>query len=80
MEVELARNEGADDEVWALEGLMHGGWLVDTPGDWFEVGNVEDPGIFVAIPAYDVAGVECSETERVRPVRERSRSVASGGD
>src|SRR5690348_9753250 len=37
---------------------MHRRWLVYTPGDRLEVANVEDPWIFVAIPANDITGVE----------------------
>src|SRR5438552_9792056 len=55
--VELAWYEGADDEVWSLEGLMHRWWLMDAARDRLEVGNIEDPGVLVAVPADDVAGV-----------------------
>src|SRR6476620_2241120 len=40
-----------------LEGLMHGRWLMDASCNWFEVLDVENPGIEIAIPADDVKGV-----------------------
>ena len=42
--IELARHERADDEVRSLEGLVHRRWLVDPPGDRFEIADIERPG------------------------------------
>ena len=56
--VQLARDKGADDEVRPLEVLVNGRRLVNTPGDWLEVGNIENPGVLAAVPANGVDGVE----------------------
>src|SRR5579885_50436 len=36
---------------------MHGRRLVDAPGNRLKIGDVEDPGIFVTVPADDVERV-----------------------
>src|SRR5260370_7160189 len=56
--VQLARHKRADDEIGTLEGLVYGRRLVDTPGDRLKVANIEDPGIFTAIPANRIDGGE----------------------
>src|SRR5437763_15039115 len=56
--VQLARHKRADNEIGTLEGLVYGWRLVDTPGDRLKVANIEDPGIFTAIPANRIDGAE----------------------
>src|SRR5947209_20627833 len=58
MIVQLARHKRADDEIGTLEGLVYRWRLVNTPGDRLKVANIEDPGIFTAIPADRIDGVE----------------------
>src|SRR5579859_754869 len=58
MIVQLARHKRANDKIRPLEGLMYGRRLVDTPGDWLEIIDVEDPGILAAIPANGINGME----------------------
>ena len=58
MIVQLARHKRADDEIGTLEGLVYGRRLVNTPGDRLKVINIEDPGIFAAIPADRIDRVE----------------------
>jgi hypothetical protein len=41
----------------ALEGLVDGRRLVDTPGDRLEISDVEDPRIEIAVPADHVEGM-----------------------
>ena len=57
VEVELARAERADHEVPALEGLVRGRRLVDSPRDRLEVVDRERPRVEVAVPADDVERV-----------------------
>src|SRR5437764_46268 len=52
--IKLTRDKRAHDEVWSLEGLVNRRWLMDASGNWLKVVDIEDPGIFVAIPAHDV--------------------------
>src|ERR1051326_2549514 len=58
MIVQLAWHKRADDEIGTLEGLVYVRRLVNTPGDWLKVVNIEDPGIFAAIPADRIDRVE----------------------
>ena len=64
MIVQFTRYEGTDHEVRALEGLMHRWRLMDTPGYWLEVVNVENPGILAAIPTHGIYGVEVKPVAR----------------
>ena len=62
--VDLARDEVADDEVPALEHLVHRWRLVDAPRDRLEVGDVEDVGVEAPVPAHDVERVERQRMHR----------------
>ena len=55
--VDLARHEVADDEVVALEDLVHRRRLVHPAGDRLEVGDVERVRVQAAVPADDVERV-----------------------
>ncbi len=55
--VEQPRHERADDEVGALEGLVHRRWLVDAPGDRLEVVDGEGVRVQAAVPADHVERV-----------------------
>src|SRR5581483_5279368 len=65
VEVELARTEGADDEVPTLEGLVRGRRLVDAAGDRLEVVDRERPWKEVAVPADDVERVVVDDVRLV---------------
>src|SRR5438132_2312574 len=58
MVVQVARHKRADDKIRSLEGLVHGRRLVDASGDRLEVSNIEDPGVFAAVPADGIDGVK----------------------
>ena len=55
--VDLARHEVADDEVVALEDLVHRRRLVHAAGDRLEVGDVEGVRVEAAVPADHVERV-----------------------
>src|SRR5215211_5297718 len=57
MIVEQARHEGAYNEIVPFEGLVYRRRLVDAPGDRFEIFDVEDPRIEIAIPPNNVKGM-----------------------
>ena len=58
MVVQFARDKGADDKVGSLEGLVDRRRLVDTTSDGLEVADIEDPGIFTAVPANHIERME----------------------
>src|SRR5688500_11050388 len=54
MIVKHAWHERANNKVMSLKCLMRGRRLMDASGDGFEVFDVEDPWIEIAIPADDI--------------------------
>src|SRR5690348_12782169 len=58
MIVQFAWHKGTHYKVWPLECLMHWWWLMHTTRDWLEIGNIENPGILVAIPPHSIARVK----------------------
>jgi hypothetical protein len=44
-------NEGANDEIMPIEGLMHRRWLVYTPGDGLKIMETKGVGIHISVPA-----------------------------
>src|SRR2546421_12934667 len=57
MVIKLTWDKRANDEVWSLESLVDWWWLMDTPGNRLKVVNIEDPGIFIAIPTHNIKRV-----------------------
>jgi hypothetical protein len=57
MKVVWSRAEGANNEPVALKSLMHWGRLVNFADDRFEVVDVEDPRVEIAVPSHHVEWV-----------------------
>ena len=66
--VQFARDKRAYDKIWSLERLVDRGRLVNTPGDWFKVSDIKDPGIFAAVPTNGI--------ERVKVIAVATNEVA----
>ncbi len=50
-------HEGAHHEIAPIEGLVDRWWHVDTPGNGFEIPDIERVGVVVTVPTHYVEGV-----------------------
>ena len=58
MIIELARDKGTNNEIGSLERLMHRRRLMNAARNRLKIGNVQNPGVLIAIPTNDIAGMK----------------------
>ena len=57
MIIQLSWHKRADYKVRSLERLMDGRWLMYTSRNWFEIVDIQDPGIGATIPTHNIQGM-----------------------
>src|SRR5690349_13019523 len=57
MIIQLSWHKRANHKVRSLERLMDRRWLMYTSRNWFEIVNIQDPGIGATIPTHHIQGM-----------------------